>query len=324
MAVTHSRSLQARFEALVYEAYFRGMRALPMDKASAFGGWLLRGLGPLTPVQKVARINLHLVFPDITPEREREILSGMWDNFGRTLGEFPHLDKIKIYDPDGPVEVINREGLDRAMAEGKGAIFVGGHFANLEILAASISQGVKARMTYRQANNYWIDKRIVEQRRAYGSTVQSAKGREGGIGLMRALKEGYGVAIMNDQKYNEGVAAPFFGTTVMTADGPARLARRFKCPLVPVAIKRTEGVGFRITVHDPIPHVEADSEEAAVAQTVALINKHIETWILDAPEQWFWVHRRWPKEIYKADDPMKAALDYFRDKTDDAANAETA
>jgi KDO2-lipid IV(A) lauroyltransferase len=162
-------------------------------------------------------------------------------------------------------------------------------------------------MTYRPLNNWYVDRRILEQRIAYGRPDQAAKGIEGGMGLMRALKDGWAVAIMNDQKYNEGVAAPFFGRLVMTADGPARLARRFRCPLVPVSIRRLPGVRFRIEVEDPIPYDEDPDEDAAVARTVSAINARVERWIRTAPEQWFWVHRRWPKDVYRAKDAAQAA-----------------
>ena len=307
MSVEQQRGPLAWVESLGYEAYFRAFRALPIDKASAAGGALLRAIGPRTPVHQVARTNLKLVFPDLAPERAEAILTAAWDNLGRTFAEFPHLHEIRIYEPGGRVEVVNAEGFDAAVADGRGAVFVGGHFANWEVLAASVAQRVPARMTYRPLNNYYVDKRILEQRVAYGRPDQAAKGVEGGVGLMRALKDGWAVAIMNDQKYNEGVPAPFFGRMVMTADGPTRLARRFKCPLVPVGIERTEGARFRITVEDPIPYIEDDDEDAAVTRTVGVINAHVERWLQAAPEQWFWVHRRWPKEVYRAEDPPAAA-----------------
>jgi KDO2-lipid IV(A) lauroyltransferase len=307
MSVKQSRGLGAWLESLGYEAYFRAFRAMPLERASAAGGALLRALGPLLPAHKVALTNVRLAFPDLSDAAAKDLVMACWDGVGRTFAEFPHLDRLKIYEPDSRVEVINAEGFDRAMEGGRGAIFIGGHFANWEVLAASVAQRVKARMTYRPLNNYYVDKRILEQRIAYGRPDQNAKGVEGGMGLMRALKDGWAVAIMNDQKYNEGVAAPFFGSLVMTADGPTRLSRRFRCPLVPVRIERLPGVRFRIEVLDEIPYVEAEDEETAVAQTVGIINRHVEVWVRAKPEDWFWVHRRWPKEVYKAPDPAEAA-----------------
>jgi KDO2-lipid IV(A) lauroyltransferase len=76
---------------------------------------------------------------------------------------------------------------------------------------------------------------------------------------------------------------------------------------VPVRIERLPGVRFRIEVLDEIPYVEAEDEETAVAQTVGIINRHVEVWVRAKPEDWFWVHRRWPKEVYKAPDPAEAA-----------------
>lgn len=320
MSVNQQRGALAWLESLGYEAYFRGFRALSIERASDLGGSLLRAVGPQAPVHQVARTNLKLVFPDLPEARVQEILTASWDNLGRTFAEFPHLDKVRIYEPGSRVEVVNAEGFDRAVADGKGAVFVGGHFANWEVLAASVAQRVKSLMTYRPLNNYYVDKRILDQRIAYGRPDQAAKGIEGGMGLMRALKDGWACAIMNDQKYNEGVAAPFFGRLVMTADGPTRLARRFRCPLVPVSIERLPGVRFRIVVEDPIPFDEDPDEDAAVARTVAAINARVERWIEAAPEQWFWVHRRWPKDVYRAPDPAKAA-DLFSAQAQRAAKA---
>ena len=307
MSVEQQRGPLAWLESLGYEAYFRFFQSMPLERASNTGGALLRAIGPRFPVHQVARTNIKLIFPDIDEARIEEILEGSWDNLGRTFAEFPHLHELRIYEPGSRVEVINAEGFDRAMAEGKGAVFVGGHFANWEVLAASVAQRVRARMTYRPLNNFYVDRRILEQRVAYGRPDQNAKGVEGGMGLIRALKDGWAVAIMNDQKYNEGVAAPFFGRLVMTADGPTRLARRFRCPLVPVQIERLPGVRFRITVEDPIPYDETPDEDEAVARTVARINARVEAWLKAQPDQWFWVHRRWPKEIYRATDAAAAA-----------------
>jgi len=99
-----------------------------------------------------------------------------------------------------------------------------GHFSNWEVMAAVIVHlGVKCQVTYRAANNPYIDKRIIDTRKSYGVTLDGAQGRDGfargaGVRWRRARR-----CLLNDQKFNQGIAAPFFGVSVTTAPGPTRL-----------------------------------------------------------------------------------------------------
>lgn len=289
--------------ALAYDAYFGLFRLMPISTASAVGGWLFRTIGSVMPVNKVARRNIQIVFPNASRDQEREIIRGMWDNLGRLVGEFPHLPELVTFGPEGRVEVEGAERFEEAKRNGA-AVFVSGHLANWEIMASVIVRhGVPCHVTYRQMNNGFMDDRIAALRSAYGVKMMAAKGKTGGISLMRALAKGETVAIMNDQKYNEGVASSFFGTEVMTADGASRLARRFDCPIVPMSIERLPKARFKVRVHEPIT-VRQDVEEAvAIRDAVERINRFIEERVAAAPEQWFWVHRRWAKAIYRGEDP---------------------
>lgn len=308
MAVKNDRSLAARIEGTGYDLYANFFRLFPVETASALGAAVARMLGPLAPVHQVAKRNIEICFPGITPEREAEILTGMWDNLGRMLGEFPHIGGFRAYTDDPRLIVTNPERLDQLYAAGKGVVFISGHFANFELLAPVIVQrGVPCQVTYRAINNYWVDKRITEARTAYGATDLAAKGRTGGMSLLRALKMGETVALMNDQKNNQGVLAPFFGSAVMTHDGPVRLAKRFAAPLVPISIERLPKARFRLTVHDPIAIPDGPDDETAVRIGVARVNKWIEDRIREKPEDWFWVHRRWPKEVYRGVEPADAS-----------------
>lgn len=72
---------------------------MPVDMASAVGGWLLRTLGPKVGQTKKARNNLVAAFPEKSPEEIDKIIVGMWDNLGRSAAEIPHLHKMR---PGGP------------------------------------------------------------------------------------------------------------------------------------------------------------------------------------------------------------------------------
>ena len=115
---------------------------------------------------------------------------------------------------------------------------------------------------------------------------------------MQALKAGESVALMNDQKMNDGIAAPFFGRMAMTAPGPARMALRYDCPLVPMSIRRKDRTRFKVTIHEPLARPEGKDADA-ILEVVTTINRFMEERIKEAPSQWFWVHRRFEKPLYK-------------------------
>jgi Kdo2-lipid IVA lauroyltransferase/acyltransferase len=299
MTVGRRQSFAKRMESWAFHAYWNHISAMPLDKASNAGSGFARKLGPLTSAHKTARYNMRLAFPKITTAEEAQMLDAMWDNLGRVVGEFPHLSQMRLFAPDSRVEIDGLHVLDRYLNTGQPGVFISGHFANWEVMpAAIVRRGVDCRVTYRPANNIWVDDTIVKARADYGVRLFAPKGANGGVSLMRILAKGGSVAMMNDQKYETGVEAKFFGHNCKTADGPARLAHRFKAPLQTMTIKRLEGANFKIDVPEPIMmDFDAPLDEAVVA-TVNQINAFMEETILKAPEQWFWVHARWPKQAW--------------------------
>lgn len=297
MAVSGKITVGHRLEAAAFDSYLGLFGAMGLKRASAAGGAFARTFGPLTGANRTALRNLRMAFPNETETWRRDVLRAMWDDLGRTFGEFPHMPKFRRPEFLSGIEL---EGGERYQEAAKtGAVFIAGHFSNWEIMAITlVESGIKCHVTYRPANNPIIDKRIVDTRRRYGVSLQAAKGREGGMGLLRALARKETVVLMNDQKYNEGVAAPLFGYDCMTADGPTRLALRFGVPLIPFSLRRLGGVRFRSVVHEPIA-IDYAAGEAAIPDAVRRINQFMEARIREAPEQWFWVHNRWPKEAWK-------------------------
>jgi len=294
-----TRRLAFAAETAGWNAYQGLFRSMGLERASDFGAALLRRAGPLATVQHVARVNMRIAFPNAHERELDQLLDAMWDNFGRTLGEFPNMHRVDFSKDSDQVEVEGAEILHELDRQGRSAVLVGGHFANWELLAATIVRCMKdCRITYRHANNPTIDKAIIDQRKAYGVRILAPKGGSGAKELMAALKSGASVGLMNDQKMNDGIAAPFFGREAMTASGPARMALRYDCPLVPMNVVRKDRTRFKVTVYEPLEKPDG-SDAAAILETVTRINQMIEGWIMAAPEQWFWVHRRFEKELYR-------------------------
>jgi Kdo2-lipid IVA lauroyltransferase/acyltransferase len=259
----------------------------------------VKKIGPMLSQHKTTKRNLRLAFPDWSAQQIEATALAAWENAGRTAGELPHLPSIDPY-TSGRVEIIGLDVLDQINTSGKGAVFISGHFANWEIMPAAIVKRIPhAVMTYRALNNPHIDKRIADLRHDYGTAVNAPKGI-GTRELMRALAKGSPVALMNDQKFNEGIPVPFFGHLAMTAPGPTRLALKYGVPIVPVSTVRTGPARFRIEFHTPFVPEDTGHPEADVQRAVQRITGFIEAQVRAEPGQWFWQHRRWPKEAWKA------------------------
>lgn len=297
------QDLSWRIEAAGYDLMRALLRALPVDAASAFGGWLLRTLGPLSANQAVARANLGFAFPQMSEAEKAALLPRIWDNIGRTFAEFVLMDRITP--ESGRVEIVGRERLDAIKASGKPVIFVSGHFANWEVMMVALfSAGVAAHVAYRPTNNPYVNQRIVEGRARYGITLLSPKGK-GGRDLMLSLRRGTSLAILIDQKDSSGVEVPFFGKTAPTMPGAARMALHYGLQVQPLEIERLKGARFRMTVGEPIVLEKSGDLDADIVAGTERINSFLERVITARPQEWFWVHRRWRRSAYPGGDTKK-------------------
>jgi KDO2-lipid IV(A) lauroyltransferase len=288
-----------RAECLAFDAFSAVNRLLPIEWMSAVGGWVLETLGPLTGTHKIAERNLRIAFPDMPPQERERLLKLQWENLGRLVGEFPQVDRLTP--ARGRVEVVGGERLAAIAASGKPAVLISGHFANWEVMAAVIMHyGVNCNVTYRAANNPYIDQRIIEARESYGVKLFAPKGGDGSREILEGFKRGQSVAILNDQKFNQGLAVPFFGKPAHTAPGATRLALKAGTILQPMSVQRLPGARFRVTIHEPIVPEKTGDKSRDIEAGVRRVNDFIEARVREHPEDWFWVHKRWPNEVYKA------------------------
>ncbi len=281
-------------QALGARAVMGWFGALPVETASRRGGILARRIGPLSGAHKTAAQNLAFAFPEKTPAERQRIMTAMWDNIGRTLAEYPHLGTL-THDP-GRVLIHDPQDAARQLAEdGIGGLLLGMHAGNWELSAVpGLRAGLTARHFYRAPNNPYIDAMLVKYRAAIGPEGFIPKGAAGAKLAFRLLKAGTHIGMLVDQKQGEGIPIRFFGRAAMTTTAPAAFARRLNLPLAAARVIRLQGAKFRIEV-EPVPVVRTTDADADIAATTQRISDMLEGWIRENPEQWFWVHRRWPK-----------------------------
>lgn len=270
-------------------------RVLGLKNASNLGGWLARTLGPKIPVTRRARRNMTAAFPDMSDaDRERYIYE-MWDNLGRYFAEYAHLDKFWSVKPGARIELSGMEHAKAAIAQGQGGLFVSGHCGNWEIMPRCIVDiGEKGTLVYRPPNNPWVDAWISKQRRIGLPTI-AAKGADGARAIIRTLKDNAFLAMLVDQKMNEGISVPLFGRPAMTPTGAPSLSIRHSAPIVPAWCERLPDQRFKITVYPQIPFPKTGNRDRDIYELALALNQFIEARVRENPANWLWLHSRWPK-----------------------------
>ena len=269
------------------------LKAFNIDRSADLCAFIARKIGKFLPVTNIARKNLQIAFG--ARFNSAQIIDDLWDNFGRFIGEFPHLAYMSAEEIDKRVIIEGIENVAELQQSGQPFLLWTGHFANWDFALKIINKLYpKFALTYRKANNPYINEAINHFRNKQ-DVLLIAKGRNGGKDLVKALKAGYAIAMLVDQKMNDGIAVPFFGRPVMTAHAIAKLALQFGYPIVPLQIVRTQGSYFKITIYQQLPLVKTGDNNKDLYNIMLQINQLLEKWIKEHPSQWFWFHRRWGK-----------------------------
>lgn len=288
-------------EAVLLHGLFVLARIIPVGAASGLGGWIARAIGPLLPVSRTGRRNLRHAFPEKSDAELEAILKGVWDNLGRTVAEYPHLQRLWDYDPADPKADarIQVAGVDQFVSlrdDGKPALIFSAHLGNWELLPLAASRyDLPLAVLFRPPNNprsAALVRRIrAEAHGKEGGLLPS--GVEGALAAVQLLEQGVHLGMLVDQRFRRGVLVPFFGRPAQTATVLAKLARRFDCPVHGARVERLGGARFRLSVTPALDIPRSDDAAADIAETMRRVTDMIEGWIRERPEQWLWLHRRW-------------------------------
>lgn len=283
------RYLLEAFALLILVGIFR---LLPLDTASALGGKITQWLGPLTKAHRTGLKNLARIYPEM-PEAERQaIVLQAWNNLGRVAGEFPYISSPGFAKR---FHFVGLEHLEAARAKGKAILFYSAHYGNWEISTRAARElGAPITLIYRHANNPWVDKMIIRIRGEMFFAFHE-KGVQGSREIMKAMESGTHLAMLVDQKMNDGISLPFMGQPAMTAPALARFSLKYGSPMVGCRVERVKGAYFRITFSPAIYTDPQEERHKAISDAMLSVNQEISRWIHESPGQWLWMHNRWPK-----------------------------
>lgn len=297
--------LRHRAEYLVFRAATGACMALGSPRelraAEAIGRTFYRSVGIR---REVVHANLRAAFPERGEDWVRETAAGAYAHIARETIVALRYDELT---PERIRETATVEGEEPLMAAVRagGAVLVTAHFGNWEAgLHVMAVRGLPSSAIMQRQKNRLFDEFINRGRGRFGTEVIDR--RHAAAGTMRALRRNRAVYFVADQNAGQnGVFVPFFGRPASTHRGPALMALRSGAPLFAVAIRRVADWRYAIRFHEIEMQRDADPEEA-VRDATAGFTRWLEDQIRMAPEQYFWLHKRWkarpPEEPDRSED----------------------
>ncbi len=276
---------------------------LPTGALLRFGeglGWL--GGRLLAKRRHIVNVNLQLAFPQLSATRRNELVDAHFRAFGRGIFETALAWWGAERRLESRYEIEGLEHLKSALSQG-GVLMLTGHFTALELGARFISRHVSFHAMYRPMNNPVID-RVIRKRR-------EARSRRPGLtrdevrAVIKALRAGGAVWYAPDQSLVQGGAepVPFFGVPALTVTATSRLARMGRAQVVPFFPLRLANGRYRIRILPQLADFPGPDELADTLRIMALI----EDWVREAPEQYWWIHRRYKPRSSGLPDPYETA-----------------
>jgi KDO2-lipid IV(A) lauroyltransferase len=267
----------------------RALCWLPIGVLVRFGeaiGWTFGKL--VRSRRHVVRVNLRACFPELDAAE----LEQRTDAHFRALGAGLFEACLAWWASDEQLrrrgEIVGLEHLERAKAGGHGVLLLTGHFTTLELGARYLLvAGTPFHAMYRPIKNPLMDYLMHRWRSAIAELP--ALPRDELRPLVRALREGRAVWYGPDQTLDrrEGVFVPFFGVPVLMVTATSRLAQMGRARVVPYFPQRI-GTRYRITILPALEDFPGDDPAADAARVIEAIEQGVRL----APEQYFWVHRR--------------------------------
>lgn len=279
-----------------------------IEKSSKFLASMIHyGLPRKWTRYKVAHENIRRAFGDQYSDAEIErLVYEMWVHLFRTVCEIVQGPrKVHVHSYHRVVKFADFTRANRAICSGRRILMLGGHYGNWEVGTALFGiWGFPMGIVAREMDNPFLHEWFRRQRELSGHRMLLKKGDFDE--MVTLLDKGGNLGLLCDQDAGpRGVFVDFFGTPASTFKSIALLALEYDALLM---------VGYSIRVPDPTgenwwPRFEVGCEALIdprdiqshdpIGELTGQFTKALERAIRRAPEQYFWIHRRWKSEPRK-------------------------
>ncbi len=270
-------------------------RLVPYRLAVAGGGMVGRIAFRLIPRDRKRAVDhLAIAFPGKGAAWARRTARRCFIHLGKSLVEALVMDRRRLA---RIVDFAGREKIAAALAEGRGVVYFTGHMGNWELMADAIAAEFPLTVIAAPLDPPAINDMIVGLRSRMGVRTL-VRGKPGAVReLIRSFKENRILGLLIDQDTDvEGTFVDFLGRPAWTPTAAAQMAIKFDAPVLFGCIRRGRSGRHRVVVEGPLELVRSGDEERDIRENTALFTRMIERAILEEPEQWVWMHRRWRRQ----------------------------
>ncbi len=277
------------------------LRLLPLPLIHALA-WLLGQIVYRLAKERrrVGLINLRLCFPDMSPQARRQLIRRHCVEMMKLMLEYGVVWWSSPERLRQLVEIRGLENISRLREAGEDVILFYPHFVAFEICALRLNLEVPLVSVYSHQKNKTLDAQFYQGRNRFNNAFIVSR-QESLRSIIKAMRKNHTPFLyLPDQDFGarDSVFVKFFATDAATITGLSRIASLAKAKVVP-AIARREGSRFVLDIHLPLENFPSDD---LVADARAM-NAFLEQRILEAPEQYFWLHKR-----FKTRPPGQAKL----------------
>jgi KDO2-lipid IV(A) lauroyltransferase len=306
-------------EYTVFRALVCMIDALPMPVAVRLAECLTFFITRVLPAKLtrryVARENIRIAFGDSLSTAEVEqMIDAMWLHLFRMVIEIVQLPrKLRLYNCADVVDFLRRDETVRAMCAGRPIIMLSGHFGNWEMATSTTGVfGFPCGIVARDLDNPYLHDWFARFRRATGHRLISKKGGSGDmLGFLEARGQ---LAMLCDQDAGgSGLFVDFFGKPASTFKSIALLALEYRAVIcvsyarrLPDNFTTNRWVKYELGTEEIIDTADFDGSDA-VRELTERYTTALERAIRRAPEQYFWVHRRWKSQPRQRKAKQRAA-----------------
>ena len=238
--------------------------------------------------RRVAAINLRLCFPDMDASELNKLVRNHFKIFGRGLIERTLLwwsSKERI------CSLIRVEGIEHFEAmKGKPTVILTPHFVGMDIGGSWISQRADSISVYSQQKNRYLSELLYKKRIRFGNQLIYSR-QQGLRPIIKGLRQGKPFFYLpdQDQTVKDGAFIPFFGVPAATITTVPRLAEMTGASIVPCVTRLLPGAaGYVLTFYPAWQNYPTGDDIADTRR----MNEFIEQRVLEMPEQYFWLHKR--------------------------------